>query len=508
MRLSTLLKDFISIPQAIDCDITGVSLDSRLIKKDNLFIAIQGTHSNGHQYINDAIAHGACAILMSSPDTFPNTERSSSIAMEKSIPMISIPQLTNKIGQIAARFYHHPAEKLCMIGATGTNGKTSCTHFIAQLLQAFNVTCGVIGTLGQGFYGRLTETGLTTPDAVKLQAILRGLLDQGAQAVAMEVSSHSIAQARVNNIPFEIGIFTNLTQDHLDYHGDMQTYAAVKRCFLAALSTQHLIINADDSYGAAWLQELADKKPIIAYSVSPTASSLACIPSTIPIVYADNIQSSLEGIHAYLHSPWGEGKLFLPLMGQFNLSNALAALTVLCVYGMRFDLVLAQLAHLHPVPGRMQLLGGGNKQPVVLVDYAHTPDALEKVLQAIRAHLTQRLICVFGCGGDRDASKRPLMAKIAETYADDVIVTNDNPRHESPDAIAAQIMQGFERPERVKIILDRAQAIAASIQLASVNDCVLIAGKGAERYQQIGDKKIPFEDVEQVLHYLNLYFIH
>ncbi|HEX4044389.1 MAG TPA: UDP-N-acetylmuramoyl-L-alanyl-D-glutamate--2,6-diaminopimelate ligase [Gammaproteobacteria bacterium] len=478
-----------SIPNHMDREIAGLTLDSRQVAANYLFIAIQGTQQNGGQYIADAIARGATAILIDTDKV--------DVAMQapQQIPIINVPALASQISQLAACFYDYPAEKLRLLGVTGTNGKTSCTHFIAQSLQAAQIACGVIGTLGAGFLGHLQEIGLTTPDAITLQAMLRHLLDQQAQAVAMEVSSHSIAQERVNQLAFETALFTNLTQDHLDYHGDMATYAAVKYRFLSAFNVKHIVINAADSYGANWLQQLSKdkKKSVYAYSMHSPVS----LSKHVPLVYTSEAHFSLQGIRAIVQTPWGSGEFSAPLIGHFNLNNLLAVLTVLCLYGMPLKNVLASFAALRPIAGRMQTLGGTGK-PLVVVDYSHTPDSLENALRALRPHTKGKLICVFGCGGDRDQGKRPLMAKIAETLADVVIVTNDNPRHEQPMAIAEQIMQGFIHPQTVSVELDRAKAIQNSIQLAGAEDCVLIAGKGAERYQQLGDEKIPFSDVEQV----------
>ena len=277
----------------------------------------------------------------------------------------------------------------------------------------------------------------------------------------------------------------------------MESYAATKRKFFAEYPIQHMIINADDTYGAQWMSELENQKSIFAYSVHKPAS----LAKHIPITYAKEAHFSLNNISAYINSPWGEGELLLPLIGQFNLSNALGVLTACCIYGIPFNDVLLYLQKLRPVSGRMQTLGGDAKA-LIVVDYAHTPDALSKVLLALRAHTQGKLICVFGCGGERDQGKRPLMATIAEQLADRVIVTNDNPRHEKPEDIVTHIMKGFSHPERVSVILDRSKAIKNSIQLASPKDCVLIAGKGAEHDQLIGDHRIPFDDVEKVKEYL------
>ncbi|RDI44772.1 UDP-N-acetylmuramoyl-L-alanyl-D-glutamate--2,6-diaminopimelate ligase [Aquicella lusitana] len=493
MQLSYLLKDFITLPAMADRDIARLTLDSRRVGANDLFLAVKGVLCDGRQFITEAVQKGAAAVLLETD------KADETIAWQGGVPIIPIQQLPHQLGKLAARFYDQPAAHLRMIGVTGTSGKTSCTHFIAQVMQSLHIPCGIIGTLGSGFYGALGETGLTTPDAISLQATLHDLLRQGASTIAMEVSSHSIDQGRINAVPFEIGIFTNLTQDHLDYHGDMAAYAAVKRRFIAEFPLQHAIINLDDPYGRTWASDLAKHQSVYAYATEKPPASMM---GAFPIIYAQAIQLSKQGIVSRLATPWGEGTLSLPLVGKFNLSNALAVLTTLCVYGIPFDEALRQLAQLKTVPGRMQTLGGKG-QPLVVVDYAHKPDALEKVLQVLRAHTNGKLICVFGCGGERDQSKRPLMAKITETLADQVIVTNDNPRREKPEAIAAQIMQGFSRPERVLVELDRSKAIKNSIQCASAEDCILIAGKGAEKYQQVGEEKIPFDDVEQALMYLN-----
>lgn len=490
MRLSTLLQDFYSLPAEADRDISELCLDSRVVQKNGLFLAIKGTQLDGRQYIQQAISHGAIAVLV-------DVDAAQDIlTYQATVPLIPIQRLQQKTGQLASRFYANPAAKLRMIGITGTSGKTSCSHFIAQSLQALHEPCGIIGTMGSGFYGALSETGLTTPDAVTLQMILQQFVLQGAKAVAMEVSSHSIDQGRVNGVEFDLGIFTNLSQDHLDYHGDMESYAKVKRRFLAEMPVKNRIINADDSYGMRWINELFPQKSIFAYSTRKLS-----LPANLPLVYTEHVASTRHGVKAKVKSPWGEADIFLPLMGQFNLSNSLAVLTALCVYGIAFQDAVDCLSKLQAVPGRMQTLGGG-AQPLVVVDYAHKPDALEKVLQALRYHAEGKLWCVFGCGGERDRGKRPLMAKIAETLADKVIVTNDNPRHEKPEAIVAEILRGFSHPEKVSVELDRSKAIENSIQWAEAGDCVLIAGKGAEHYQQIGDEKLPFDDVEKVREYL------
>lgn len=493
MQLSVLLQGICNVTPEANRDIHRILLDSRQIQPGDLFIAIKGKQQDGMQFIPQAIKQGAAAILL-------DDHSHQAITWQGQTPIIPVTQLAQQIGEIAARFYGRPAESMKIIGVTGTNGKTSCTHFVAEILQSHAIQCGIIGTLGSGLYGRLGTAGLTTPDAVTLQSLLAEFKQQHTAAIAMEVSSHSIDQGRINAIPFEIGVFTNLSQDHLDYHGDMQSYAAVKHRFLAAAATKRLVINADDAYALGWLQELAGQKPVVAYSVSITPPKLL---ANVELIHAQHVKLTRQGIHAHISSPWGEGELTLPLIGMFNLSNALAVLGVLCLYGIPFMQAMTSLARISSVPGRMQMLSGYRGKPVVVVDYAHTPDALEKVLQSLRAHTSGKLWCVFGCGGDRDAGKRPQMAAIAENLSDQIIVTNDNPRHESPAEIAQQIQQGFMHPERVFIELDRSKAIQNSIQWAKEGDCVLIAGKGAEQYQQIGDQKLPFNDVEQADRWLS-----
>lgn len=486
MDLSKLLQGIYSIPENLDREISQVTLDSRLVQKNSLFIALKGSHYDGCEYIDKAISKGAIAVLIDAETQ----------SVDSNIPLIPIQGLKEKLGKIAAKFYGNPASKLHMIGVTGTSGKTSCTYFIAQCLQSLNIPCGLIGTLGSGMYGEIGPAGLTTPDAVTLQSILQDLVNQKAKAVAMEVSSHSIDQGRINNIDYDLGIFTNLSQDHLDYHGDMESYAAVKRRFVADLPVKEMIINADDVRGLQWINELATHKPIIAYSTKKLS-----LPKNIPQVYTEEWESSSDGIKAKLKSPWGDAEITIPLVGEFNLSNSLAVFTALHFYGIPFNDAVHCISQLKPVPGRMEKLGGGI-HPLIVVDYAHKPDALEKVLLALRSHTQGKLWCVFGCGGERDKGKRPLMARIAEKIADEVIVTNDNPRHENPVEIAADIMRGFSRPQKISVELDRSKAIRNSIQCATAGDCILIAGKGAEHYQQVGDEKLPFDDVEKVREYL------
>lgn len=482
-NLSELLKEFLIYPLEKPIDVHGLALDSRLVKKGDLFFASPGTQVDGRQFIDAAIQQGAVAVL---------SEGTNGIEYRQHVPIISLPNLAHKVGLIAAKFYHDPSYKMQIVGITGTNGKTSCSHFIAQALHELHSSCGVIGTLGNGIYGRIKSGSLTTPDPISLQKTLAEYVYEGAKYTAMEVSSHSIEQGRVSGIDFAISIFTNLTRDHLDYHGTMENYGNAKKKLFESSATHLSVINADDAFGIKIISELHREKQIYAFGINARE-----FPANVPFIHAEELQLNLNGIRAHIHSPWGHGELHAKLIGKFNVSNLLAVFTTLCLLDIPFEKVLYLISKLKSVDGRMQTLGG-NQKPLVVVDYAHTPDALEKVLQALRYHCEGKLYCVFGCGGDRDRGKRPIMAKIAEQFSDQVIVTDDNPRTENPEQIFKDIMTGFVHPEKVIAQHDRAKTIHDVIHQAKAGDCILIAGKGAETYQIIGTDKLPFLDSEQV----------
>ncbi len=487
---AALLHGIASWPENYPVKITGLSSDSRETQPGDLFIAYAGPITERQQYIEQAINRGAIAVLEESP------AHADHLRVVNKTPVLQVTQLDTKVGPIAARFYGNPSAEMTIIGITGTNGKTSCSQFIARALQLAGQRCGIIGTLGSGFPDELQAGNLTTPDAITLQQQLASLKKQGAKAVAMEVSSHSLVQHRVAGVHFDYAIFTNLTQDHLDYHKDMAHYGAAKRLLFLQPSLQYAIFNTDDNFGAELLREFNTHLSCYSYGLQSSAM-------TSQRIQANQIKLITQGISAQVTTPWGKGNLHSQLLGRFNLSNLLAVLTTLGIMGIPLGDILQYLASLPGVPGRMQTFGGG-KLPLVVVDFSHTPDALEKALTALREHCHGKLWCVFGCGGNRDATKRKLMGQIAERFSDQIIITNDNPRFEDPIEITANIVEGLLCPWAVEIEYDRQAAIAHAVDCAQSGDVILVAGKGHETYQQVGAVKIPFNDAEQVQRQLQL----
>ncbi|TBU97317.1 UDP-N-acetylmuramoyl-L-alanyl-D-glutamate--2,6-diaminopimelate ligase [Stutzerimonas kirkiae] len=459
--------------------IRELTLDSRKVRPGDLFLAVPGAQQDGRAHIPDAIARGAAAVAYES-------EGAQDIWAVGAV-LLPVRRLASQLSAIAGRFYGEPSRSLRLAGITGTNGKTSVSQLVAQALDRLGERCGVIGTLGTGFHGELEQGRHTTPDALGVQATLARLKQDGARAVAMEVSSHGLQQGRVAAIDFDVAVFTNLSRDHLDYHGSMQAYGEAKAALFAMPGLKCRVINLDDAFGRELAAYRQDSR-LITYSLEDPAAYLYC-----PQVTLDD-----DGIRARLVTPQGEGSLHSTLLGRFNVSNALAAIGTLLALNHPLDEILAVFPALQGPAGRMQRLGG-NRRPLVVVDYAHTPDALEKVLLAMRPHVQGRLICLFGCGGERDRGKRPLMAAVAERLADQVLVTDDNPRGEAAAAIRAEIMQGFSAPApapaRVREVAGRAAAIATAVAASRIGDVLLLAGKGHEDYQEIAGERLPFSDL-------------
>lgn len=469
--LRELLAGIADITPAQDCPIAGLAIDSRGVKPGDCFLAFPGVATDGRRFIEDAAARGAAAVLYEANGFAP---------APLAIPCVAIASLREKLGAIASRFYGDPSRTLVVVGVTGTNGKTTCTQLLAQALDQSEGRAVVIGTLGYGFPGELDSSLHTTPDAVTVQRLLADFLAHGARYAAMEVSSHALHQGRVNATHFDVAVFTNLTHDHLDYHGDMAAYAEAKARLFEFPGLRHAVINVDDAFGRELAERLAGRVNVLTYGLERGD------------VGARAVQLTHEGMTLKITSPAGTATLTSPLFGRFNASNLLAVFATLLALGMLPNEAAERLSRARPAAGRMERFGGRSGNPLVVVDYAHTPDALEKVLTALREHTAGQLVCVFGCGGDRDRSKRPLMGAIAERLADRVIVTDDNPRHEDPQAIVGEIRAGMSREPLV--VRDRRAAIGRAIAEAGAEDIVLVAGKGHEDYQQVGERRLAYSD--------------
>ncbi len=472
--------------------------DSRAVQPGDVFVAFAVDGVDNRQHIASAFARGAAAVLVQ-PDGFDLAGLDPAVAANTH----AVPELGALAGEIASGWYGDPSDAMLAIGVTGTNGKTSCTQWIATALSALRTPCAVIGTLGSGMPGRLVVTGFTTPDAPQLQRSLARLRGEGARAVAMEVSSHALQQGRVNGTGFDIAVFTNLTQDHLDYHGTFEAYEAAKARLFVWPGLRHAVINRDDAAGRRLLSALAAQAgaATIAYGIAGAideADAAATAPADRTLI-AHDVRATATGTAFRLVSSWGEADVEVGTLGLFNVSNLLGVLGALLAAEVPFDAALTELRRLESVNGRMQRLGGriASDEPLVVVDYAHTPDALEKTLEALRPIAAARggaLVCMFGCGGDRDTTKRPLMGGIAERLADRVVVTSDNPRSEAPLAIIGQIAAGMRAPDAALRIEDRASAILQAVRGAAREDVVLLAGKGHEATQEIMGKKREFSD--------------
>ncbi|MDR2876371.1 MAG: UDP-N-acetylmuramoyl-L-alanyl-D-glutamate--2,6-diaminopimelate ligase [Methylobacillus sp.] len=450
----------------------AITADSRKAVSGSVFFAYPGENTDGRDYIAQAVAQGVSGVLW---------EREN-FAWQNAwdVPNAPVVNLRGATGGIASEFYGDPSQRLHMIGITGTNGKTSCSHWLAAALTRLGQKTAVIGTLGNGFPGALSQAVNTTPDPILLHGMLADYLAQGAAGAAMEVSSHGLTQGRVNGIAFNIAVLTNLTRDHLDYHRTMKAYADAKRKLFHWPDLQCVVSNADDDFGAEVAEDAARRDlRVITYGLKNGD------------VRGENLELRDNGLHMNVVTPAGNARVEAALMGRFNASNLLAVLATLLASGIPLAKALDAIKDLRPVAGRMQMFGGG-KQPLVVVDYAHTPDALEKVLTALREQRRGKLICVFGCGGNRDKGKRPLMGTIASRLANRVIVTSDNPRDENPQDIIHQILTGMSGD--IIAEPDRAAAINRAVRDARAGDIVLIAGKGHEDYQEIAGVKHPFDD--------------
>ncbi|GAB2490231.1 UDP-N-acetylmuramoyl-L-alanyl-D-glutamate--2,6-diaminopimelate ligase [Arenimonas alkanexedens] len=478
MSLHDLLQGEPVLPAGFNPMLAGLTADTRALRAGDAFIALAGASTHGLRHAAQARAAGASVILFEPPAAAgePLSDRA-----------VAVPGLRARQGELADRFYGAPSRSLAVAGVTGTNGKTSTVQLLAQALTLGGGVAGSIGTLGAGLHGQLVAGERTTPDVIAVHRLLAEMRDAGASHVAMEVSSHALEQGRVDAVAFRIAVFTNLTRDHLDFHGSMDAYGAAKARLFAWPSLQAVVVNLDDAFGRG----LLDRAPAAARRIGLSSRGHADAS-----LRAEQVSLAPEGLRFDLVEGRERIAVVSPLLGRFNVDNLLAVAGALRALDWSLAAVAAMLPRLAPVDGRMSRVGGRDGQPLVVVDYAHTPDALEQALASLRAHTPGHLTCVFGCGGERDAGKRPQMAAIAEAGADRIVVTDDNPRNEDGDAIVAGILAGFTRADAVRIQRDRADAIAEAIAEAGAGDVVLVAGKGHEPYQDVQGIKHPFDDLK------------
>lgn len=459
-----------------------MTLDSRTAAAGDLFVAIAGHQVDGRGYIPQAIAQGVAAVVAEADGVAQNGE----LRELHGVPVIYLSNLHQRLSALAGRFYHQPSQALRLVGVTGTNGKTTTTHLLAQWAQLMGETSAVMGTVGNGLLGQIVPVGNTTGSAIDVQQTLHQLQRQGATFAAMEVSSHGLVQHRVADVHFAAAVFTNLSRDHLDYHGDMANYEAAKWRLFANDQVAERIINADDAVGLRWLTKLPQAVAVSMGNNLPQSRSGRWLLAT-------HVQYHNTGVEVDFDSSWGPGHIKSRLIGEFNVSNLLLAMGTLLALGYPLDQLTRTAGMLQSVCGRMEVFHASGK-PTVVVDYAHTPDALEKALAATRRHCHGKLWCVFGCGGDRDKGKRPLMGGIAEQYADRVVITDDNPRGEMPMSIINDILAGLLNPGSVTVIPGRAEAVTSAVMQATEQDVVLVAGKGHEDYQLIGQRRLDYSD--------------
>jgi UDP-N-acetylmuramoyl-L-alanyl-D-glutamate--2,6-diaminopimelate ligase len=479
MQLKTLVAA-VSARQIIgptDRVVESIAYDSRRVQRNGLFVALRGEKSDGHQFIDQAIEKGATVIVT---EREVQTPRATCVVVENT---------RSALADLGATFFQQPARRLKLAAVTGTNGKTTTTFLIKHICEKAGLRCGLLGTVRYEIGDRVLPAVRTTPESLEVYDLLAQMVNAGCKAAAMEVSSHALAQERVRGIEWDVAVFTNLTQDHLDFHGTMENYFEAKAQLFTGLAGQQsktkptAVINLDDPYGAKLVDRLARKIPIITYGVGARAD-----------FRASNYHAEFAGTSYQLDA---RGKSFLvrvPLIGRFNVANSMAALAAASSMGISLREAILSLGRSPQVPGRLEAVPA-KRQFQVFVDYAHTPDALLNVLKTARELSPRKLIVVFGCGGDRDKQKRPLMGRVADENADYSIITADNPRKEDPEAIIAEAAKGF-RSDHYEKITDRAQAIARAIELAQPRDIILIAGKGHEPYQEFADHTIPFDDIQ------------
>jgi UDP-N-acetylmuramoyl-L-alanyl-D-glutamate--2,6-diaminopimelate ligase len=481
--LGELVAGWAAVPAGLM--VSDLTLDSRAAIPGTLFLASRGRTHHGLAFAPEAVRRGARAVLYEPDDA------ASAPALPPEVFIAPVPELASRAGLIADRFFDAPSQRITVAGITGTNGKTTCAWLLAQALQRSRRPCGYMGTLGVGMPPQVSAMPHTTPDAITVHRQLAALAAAGAECVSMEVSSHALDQARVNGVRFHTAAFTNLTRDHLDYHGTMEHYGAAKARLFAWPGLESRVINLDDPFGAALARAPSSARLIL---TTRTAGGAAALPAGAEFVRAMRVQAEPTGLTIEVESSWGAVELGVRLMGEFNVENALTVLAVLLAWDIPLRDAARALSQVRAARGRMEMFGGRGRGPLAIVDYAHTPDALANALRAARLHCVGELRLVFGCGGDRDAGKRPLMGRIAAELADDLVLTDDNPRSEDPQRIIADIASGIAAGAPLTIEHDRALAIRVALQRSAPDDVVLIAGKGHEDYQIIGHERRAFRD--------------
>ena len=486
VSLTWLLDGIASVP-ANDAQVADLALDSREVRAGHLFFALRGRHSHGLEFAAEAAARGACAVLW---EPGPNVEAP---VLPQTLFAAPVEDLHKLVGRIADRFFERPSAQLSVVGITGTNGKTTCAYLAAQCLERLGHEAAYVGTIGWGRVGALDTASHTTPDAVSVHRMLARLKAQGVREVAMEVSSHALDQGRVDGVRFHSAAFTNLTRDHLDYHASMQAYGEAKERLFAAPDLRCAIVNVGDAFGHQLALRLRGRTPLTAVWIGDGGDAWLAERW----LQAKRLALDLRGMSMDIDGSFGRLRLSTKLLGRFNAENALVVLGCLLALGVPLGQAAGALAASTAPPGRMELIEAADTgKPTAVVDYAHTPDALGKALGALREHCRGALWCVFGCGGDRDAGKRPIMGAVADELADRIIVTDDNPRSENPEQIVRAISLGI-KTHPARVIHDRGAAIAAALNEASGEDVVLIAGKGHEDYQIYGSTRRGFSDRQE-----------
>lgn len=461
-----------------DIDILGIENDSRKIKKGYMFVAIKGFSVDGHEYIHQAIDKGAVCIMV---------ERDIDIR-DDSVTVIKVQNTLDVLAYASSLFYGEPSKKLNLIGVTGTNGKTSVTYLVKRIFEENSKKTSVIGTLGSIINDKKIDNKNTTPDSLTLQRLFSRMVDEEIEFCVMEVSSHALDLKRVEHVDYQVGIFTNLTEDHLDYHITMENYYKSK-LKLFNITKKYNIINVDDTYGKRMINEISNNVPLITYGFDKKSD-----------VTAKNILYSSSGVEFNVLTPKGSIPIHMKLLGKFNVYNALAAISCGIAYDVELHVIKKAIESMDGIKGRFELIPLKNKDFSVIIDYAHTPDGLEKVLTTIKQFAQGRVVVVFGAGGNRDKEKRPIMGEIVSNLADMCIVTSDNPRFEDPDRIIEDILAGVKKGKAKYIaITDRKEAIRYALENAKPKDIILLAGKGHETYTIIKDKVIPFNEKQIVL---------